>query len=338
MPDFTIAWIDPQPAEEVEFAQSLLPQGFRVVAPDTADRGRIAALVGEADAILTRSTPIDRELIASGSRVRMIQKYGRREDGLDLEAAREAGVLVALMPLRGCIAVAELAMTLILALSKNLITAHRDTVQGAYRELGLKPVITSQRVIAFQWMKLALQEVYGTTLGIIGYGEIGTEVSQRARSFGMTVLYTKHTRLVPTIEQRLEVTWAERDELLSRSDFVLLSAPHTPETERMIGVRELRLMKPTAYLVNIARGGLVDEEALVQALQEHRIAGAGLDVFVEEPVPADNPLLNLENVILTPHIGGGTGGARVKQMTDVLENVVRFARGEAPQHVLVQAR
>jgi phosphoglycerate dehydrogenase-like enzyme len=335
MPDFTIAWIDPQPPEEVAFAQSLLQEGFCIAAPDTPDRAGVEALVREADAILTRYAPVDRALLASGSRMRMIQKYGSREDGLDLEAAREAGVLVAVMPLRGCIAVAELAMTLILALSKNLIRAHRDTADGAYRALDLTPTLTSQRVIAFQWMKLPLLEVYGTTLGIIGYGEIGTEVSQRARSFGMQVLYTKHTRLAAEIEDRLEVTWAERDDLLSRSDFVLLSAPHTEETERMIGARELELMKRTAFLVNIARGGLVDEEALGEALRERRIAGAGLDVFVEEPVPADNQLLSLDNVILTPHIGGGTGGARVKQMTDVLENIVRFARGEAPSHVLV---
>jgi phosphoglycerate dehydrogenase-like enzyme len=338
MPDFTIAWIEPEPPEEVAFAQSLLPEGFSISAPNTPDRAGVKVLVREADAILTRSTPVDRALLASEPHVKMIQKYGSREDGLDLEAARQAGVLVAVMPLRGCIAVAELAMTLILALSKNLIRAHRDTAEGAYRALELTPTRTSQRVIAFQWMKLPLLEVYGTTLGIIGYGEIGTEVSQRARSFGMNVLYTKHTRLAPAIEDRLAVTWAERDDLLSRSDFVLLSAPHTEETERMIGARELGLMKPTAFLVNIARGGLVDEEALVEALRERRIAGAGLDVFVEEPVPADHPLLTLDTVILTPHIGGGTGGARVKQMTDVLENIVRFARGEEPLHVLVQGR
>jgi len=124
--------------------------------------------------------------------------------------------------------------------------------------------------------------------------------------------------------------------MLRDADFVLLSLPHTPESERLIGERELGLMKPSAFLVNIARGGLVDEKALVAALRERRIAGAGLDVFVEEPVPYDHPLLQLDNVILTPHIGGGSGGARVKQMSDVLDNVVRFARGEPARHVLVE--
>jgi phosphoglycerate dehydrogenase-like enzyme len=239
------------------------------------------------------------------------------------------------MPLRGCVAVAELAMTLVLALSKQLVQGHAATVEGAYRELGLEPVRTSERVIAFQWMKLSsLFEVYGKTLGIVGYGEIGTEVSKRARAFGMNVLYTKHERLPQPIEERLEVSWRDLDALLAESDVVALTLPHTPETERLIGERELRLMRPDAYLVNAARGGLVDEHALVDALRDHRIAGAGLDVFVDEPIPHDHPLLSLDNVILTPHIGGGTGGARVKQMSDVLDNVVRFFRGEAPLHVL----
>jgi phosphoglycerate dehydrogenase-like enzyme len=240
------------------------------------------------------------------------------------------------MPLRGCIAVAEHAMTLVLALSKQLVTAHRTTASGAYRELGLEPTPTSQAVHAFQWMKLPLFEVHGATLGIVGYGEIGTEASLRARAFGMDVVYTKRQRLPAAIEQRYGVEWDELDGVLARSDFVLLSLPHTPESERLIGERELGLMKPSAFLVNIARGGLVDEEALVAALREGRIAGAGLDVFVEEPVPYDHPLLELDNVILTPHIGGGSGGARVKQMSDVLDNVVRFARGEPARHVLVE--
>jgi phosphoglycerate dehydrogenase-like enzyme len=305
------------------------------VAPRGPDRAELLELARGADAVLTQARPVDAELIAAASGLKLIQKYGRREDGIDLAAARAAGVTVAVMPLRGCIAVAELAMTLILALSKQLITAHQATTGGAYRELGLTPTTTSQRVHAFQWMKLPhLLEVYGKTLGIIGYGEIGTEVSQRARAFGMNVLYTKRTRLPAEIEARLDVTWSERDAILRQADFVLLSAPHTAETERLIGAAQLALMQPHSYLVNIARGGLIDEQALYQALAERRIAGAGLDVYVEEPVPADHPLLGLDNVILTPHIGGGTGGARVKQMSDALENIARAARGEQPRYAL----
>jgi phosphogluconate 2-dehydrogenase len=213
--------------------------------------------------------------------------------------------------------------------------AHAATVGGAYRDLGLEPTRTSERVHAFQWMKLShLFEVHGKTLGIVGYGEIGTEVSKRARCFGMNVLYTKRRRLPQAIEQRLGVAWRELDALLAESDVVHLTLPLSSETEGLIGARELVLMKPTAYLVNTARGGLIDEEALADALRERRIAGAALDVFVEEPVPFDHPLLGLDNVIVTPHIGGGTGGARVNQMSDVLDNIVRFFRGEETLHLV----
>lgn len=325
MSDFTIAWVDEQPESELEFARGLLPDGFRVVNADGQG----------ADALLTKSAPVDAPVLAATPAARLVQKYGSREDGIDLEAAARAGVTVAMMPLRGCIAVSELAMTLVLALSKQLVAGHRLTEQGAYRELGLTPELTSQRKHAFQWMKLApLFEVHGRTLGIVGFGEIGTAVAERAQAFGMRVLYTKRSRLPQAIEERLDVSWRELDALLSEADFVLLSLPLTPESEQIIGAHELALMGPEAYLVNIARGGLVDEDALVTALRERWIAGAALDVFVEEPVPYEHPLLSLDNVILTPHIGGGSGSAREKQLRDVLDNVVRFARGQRPLHIV----
>jgi phosphoglycerate dehydrogenase-like enzyme len=224
-------------------------------------------------------------------------------------------------------------MTLILALSKNLIKAHNATVSGAYRDLDIEPILTEQRKHKFQWMKLpGLLEITGHTLGIIGFGEIGSETARRAQAFGMHVVYNKRQRLPAAFEEAEQVTYAEKDDLLRRADFVLLSSPLTPETQGMIGARELALMKPSAFLVNISRGGVIDEEALVAALRAHRIAGAGLDVFVYEPIPFDHPLLACDNVILTPHIGGGTGGARDRQMGDVLANVQRFVAGEPLLH------
>jgi phosphoglycerate dehydrogenase-like enzyme len=330
-----ISWLDPQPESEVAFAQDLLPDGFVIAASSDGGSAERERLLADADAIVTRHVAVGAEVLSAAPRARFVQKYGGREDGLDLDAAERAGVAVAVMPLRGCVAVAELAMTLVLALSKELVAGHAATVSGAYRDLGVEPVRTSERVIAFQWMKLTeLFEVYGKTLGIVGYGEIGTEVSKRARAFGMNVLYTKRTRLPGALEDRLGVTWRDLDDLLAESDVVLLTLPHTPESERLIGARELELMRSDAYLVNTARGGLVNEDALVDALRERRIAGAALDVFVDEPVPYDHPLLALDNVILTPHIGGGTGGARVKQMSDVLDNIVRFFRDGKASHVV----
>lgn len=334
---FRVLMLDPTPEPERAFMQGLLPEdGFSVAATTDDAAGPSPAQLADAEAIVTRTRPVTAEVIAASPNLRLVQKYGGRPDRLDLDAARAAGVAVAVMPLRGCIAVAELAMTLLLALSKQLVEAHRATATGAYRDLGLEPTPTSQRVHAFQWMKLPhLQEVRGKTLGLVGFGEIGTEVAKRARAFAMDVVYAKREPLPAHIEAMLGVRSAPLDDLLRQSDFVSLHVPHSEETDKLIGARELALMKPTASLINTCRGPVVDEEALIAALQNGTIASAGLDVFVLEPLQHDSPLTQLDNVILTPHIGGGTGGAREKQMRDVLDNVVRFARGESLLNRLV---
>jgi phosphoglycerate dehydrogenase-like enzyme len=332
--ELTVLYADPKGAADFEWIHKLpAAQGLRLIAPADGTPEALAPLLPQADVIVAQQRALDGALLAQAANLRLIQRYGTRPDGIDLDAARQAGIAVATMPLHGCIAVAELAMTLLLALSKNLIRGHRETVTGAYRERGVEPMRTEQRKHNFQWMKLpGLLEVTGHTLGIIGFGEIGTETARRARAFGMEVIYNKRSRLPAEVEQGEGVTYAEKDALLKRSDFVLLSTPLTPETEKMIGAEQLARMKPSAFLVNICRGGVIDEEALVQALRSGQIAGAGLDVFLYEPIPFDHPLLTQDNVILTPHIGGGTGGARDRQMGDVLANVQRFARGEALLH------
>ncbi len=338
MEQITVLFADPKGSADFEWITRLSSaQGLKLIAPADAAPQSLATLLTEADAIVTQSVPITADLLAAAPRLKLIQRYGTRPDGIDLDAARAAGVAVATMPLHGSIAVAELAMTLILALSKNLVRAHAATASGAYRALGVEPIRTEQRKHKFQWMNMQAQmfEVVGHTLGIIGFGEIGTETARRARSFGMSVLYNKRTRLPAGVELAEEVTFAEKDDLLKTADFVLLSTPLTPETEQMIGARELALMKPSAFLVNICRGGVIDEDALVAALQNRQIAGAGLDVFLYEPIPFDHPLLQCDNVLLTPHIGGGTGGARDRQMDDVLGNVARFAADGSLAHRVI---
>ncbi|MFN8592604.1 MAG: NAD(P)-dependent oxidoreductase [Thermomicrobiales bacterium] len=334
---FRLLMLDPTAESEREFMQSLLPDKRFIMAATAEDANRpSAAMLADAEAIVTRTQPVTAATIAASPKLKLVQKYGGRPDRLDLDAARAAGVAVAVMPLRGCIAVAELTLTLLLALSKQLIAAHQSTVTGAYRGRGLEPTATSQQIHAFQWMKLPhLQEVSGKTLGLIGFGEIGTEVAKRACAFNMTVLYAKREPLPAAIETMLGVRAAPLDDVLRQSDFVSLHVPHSAETNRIIGARELGLMKPTASLINTCRGPVVDEEALIAALRTGVIASAALDVFTLEPLPFDSPLTRLDNVILTPHIGGGTGGAREKQMRDVLDNVVRFASGDVLRNRLV---
>jgi phosphoglycerate dehydrogenase-like enzyme len=332
-----VLWLEPSPAAEAEFIRGKLPEtGFSLATTPAETIVPLAEHLRAADVIATRTQPVTAEMIAASPNLKLIQKYGGRPDRIDLDAARAAGIAVAIMPLRGCIAVAELAMTLILALSKQLIEAHSATAEGRYRDLGLTPAVTNQRSFAFQWMKLPnLQEITGKRLGIVGFGEIGTEVAKRARAFQMEVVYHKRDPLPDWLNRDLGVQSAPLDDLLATSDFVTVHTPHGPETDPLLGARELGLMKPSAHLVNTCRGPVVDEAALIEALTAGQIAGAGLDVFDEEPLPFDNPLTRLPNVILTPHIGGGTGGARDKQMADVMANVARFARGEALLHRIV---
>lgn len=330
-----ITWVGTLSEPELKVAREILPADLQLSVLETGQGPGDAATLAGTEVIVTRSATIDGQMIAASPRLRLIQKYGTRSDGIDLQAAGKAGAAVATMPLRGCIAVAEHAFALMLGLAKKLVESHNLTITGAYRDLGLNPELTSQRQHSFQWMHVEpIQALYGSTLGIIGFGEIGTEISVRANAFKMNVLYHKRNRLAESYEQALRVTFADLNSLLAESDFVTLSLPHTADTHHLIGKEQLYSMKPSAYLINVARGGVVDEEALIAALKAERIAGAGLDVFTYEPVPHDNRLLALPNVIVTPHIAGGMGGAMRNQLSDVLMNVVRYARGEHVEHVV----
>jgi phosphogluconate 2-dehydrogenase len=290
----------------------------------------LRSAVAGAEALITQSAPIDAAVLAEAPRLRLLVKLGRVYDHIDLDAVRTRGLAFGLVPRKGPNCVAEHALTLILALSKDLVLAHRSVVEGAYRWRGLRPALTSQRVIAFRWMQpVRLHEVRGKTLGCVGYGEIGCELSVRARALGMRVLYTRRRPLPPGLEQHYGVGYRSLDTLLEESDYVCVAVPHTEETHHLIGLDELRRLGPGGYLVNVARGGVIDEAALVQALRDGLIAGAGLDVFTYEPLPADSPLCAMDRVILTPHIGGGSGTTRELELKEALAEVGRALDGGA---------
>ena len=175
-------------------------------------------------------------------------------------------------------------------------------------------------------------ELAGKTVGLVGFGRIGREVARRARAFDATIIYHDLMRASASVEAELGATYVSRDDLLCRADVVSLHVPLTAETWGMIGERELRLMRADAVLINTARGALLDEQALVRALAEEWIAGAGLDVFAQEPPSADSPLLTFPNVVLTPHVAAGTRDAYRTKMQAVFSNIQRVARGEAPLH------
>ena len=319
------------------FQQALHSAGIEVVwGGDLDELPRIEAARG-VDVLLTGRQPIDAELIAAASDLRFIQVQGRAPWAVDWAAAAAAEVPVSVLPHRGAIAVAEQAIALMLGIYRKLVAGHRGTSEAAYRELGTEPVVTSERKIAFNWLGFEdVRQLHGKVLGLVGLGDIGLEVARRARAFDMDILYHKRSPLRVADEAAIGARYITLDGLLSESDVVSLHTPHTPETERMIDASALARMKPSAILINTARGGLVDERALVDALREGRLAGAGLDAFVEEPLRDGHALLSCPNVLFSPHVGGGTGGGQKGMIQDVVANLQRVDAGETP-HGLVEA-
>jgi phosphoglycerate dehydrogenase-like enzyme len=235
------------------------------------------------------------------------------------------------MPHRGAIAVAEHTFALLLGVMRKLVPGHTGTVLADYQKLNVEPIRTSERVIAFNWLKFPdLRQLHGKTLGLVGLGDIGLEVARRARAIDMEVLYAKRNPLPTEYEALAEVEHVLFPELLERSDVVSLHAPQTDETLGLIDANALSRMKESAVLINTARGGLVDEDALIDALSSGAISGAGLDVFLDEPLPAGHALLELDNVLFSPHTGGGTGGGQKGVVADVRANIERLERGETP--------
>lgn len=284
-----------------------------------------------ADALVTATRRIGDDLIRTAPGLRLIQVQGRAPWAVDMEAAAAAGVPVSVLPHRGAIAVAEQTMALMLGLYRKLIPGHVGTRAADYVGLGVEPVRTTERRIAFNWLGYDdVLQLHGRVLGLVGLGGIGLEVARRAQAFDMDVIYHKRSRLPREYEAMAGVRYRPLHELLATSDVVSLHAPHTEHTEHIIDADALRLMKRDAILVNTARGGLVDESALLDALQSGQIAGAGLDVFLDEPLPEDSPLLDAPNVLFSPHVGGGTGGGQVGMARDVVAGLAAARDGRTP--------
>ncbi|AEK71950.1 glyoxylate reductase [Thermococcus sp. 4557] len=275
--------------------------------------------VRDVDALVTMlSEKVDAEVFDSAPRLRIVANYAVGYDNIDVEKATRRGIYVTNTPDVLTNATADFAWTLLLAAARRLIEADGFIRSGEWKKRG----------IAWHPRMLLGHDVYGKTIGVVGFGRIGQAVARRARGFGMRIFYNSRSRK-PEAEKELGAEFKPLHELLRESDFVVLAVPLTKETHRMIGERELRLMKKTAILVNIARGKVVDTEALVRALKEGWIAGAGLDVYEEEPYYHEE-LFSLDNVVLAPHIGSATHGAREGMAELVARNLIAFKNGEVP--------
>lgn len=230
-------------------------------------------------------------------------EWGRAR--LPFNRLQAKGVSIRVVPNLGGLGVAEHVFALMLAIKKKVIESHQAVIQNVWRPGVTEPLHTDQRAHVFNWSGIDnLGWLYGQTIGIIGFGRIGREVAKRAQAFEMQVIYFNRHRLSRYQEQLLDVRYAELDELLSISDVVTLNLPFNAESDGLLGEQQFARMKPTAILINAARGRVVDEEALVSALRTRTIAAAGLDVLEYEPPQPDHPLLQLDNVVLSPHIAG----------------------------------
>src|SRR5215467_11170777 len=255
--------------------------------------------------------------------LRLVQLLSAGYDSVDLEAARRAKVPVANNGGANAIAVAEHALLLMLAVSRKVIWQHGSVSAGRWRGNGPVP---------------RMYELYNKTLGIVGLGTIGKKVARLARAFGMRVHYYDIVRLSEDQEDALGVKFRLLRELLRSSDVVSLHVPLNDSTRHLIGRQELELMKPSAILVNTSRGPVIDEVALTAHLAAGKIFGAGLDVFDQEPPPANNPLFKLDNVVLTAHFAGPTWDNHVARFRNAFDNVQRVARGEAALWVVPELK
>jgi glyoxylate reductase len=274
--------------------------------------------VREADVLVpTLTDRIDQKLLAgAGERLKLIANYGAGVDHIDMETARARGILVSNTPGVLTEDTADMTMALILAVPRRMAEGERLMQQGEWTG----------------WSPTAIcgHRIWGKRLGILGMGRIGQAVARRARAFGLQIHYHNRRRLPEDIEAALDATyWESLDQMLARMDMVSVNCPHTPATFHLLSARRLALMKPTAYVVNTARGEVIDENALTRMLLRGELAGAGLDVFEAEP--GVNPrLMGLPNVVLLPHMASATVESRLEMGEKVIINIKTFADGHRP--------
>lgn len=276
----------------------------------------LAAALARSDAVMTmvvdRMTPA---MLAAAPRLRIVANMAVGYDNVDPAAAAEAGVWVTNTP--GVLAetTADLAFALLLAAARRVVEADRDTRAGGWKT----------------WSPTAFlgTDLFGATLGIVGLGEIGEAVARRARGFRMRILYHSRTRK-PALEADLGLEFRDLHSLLADSDFVSLHTPLTPQTRHLLGPAAFAAMKPGAILVNTARGGIVDQDALVEALRSGSLGGAALDVTDPEPLPPSHPLYSFPNVIITPHIGSASRATRARMAEMAAANILAVLAGSEP--------
>lgn len=292
--------------------------GETVYDPDLWKSENLLPSVADADAVVVRNqTKVTRDFLSAASRLKVVGRLGVGLDNIDIPACREAGVAVVFARNANAISVAEYVFSAMLAFSRKLDEATADVKKGNWSR-----------------KKFTLSELYGKTLGLIGAGEIGTRLASRAKVFGMKLIgFDPYLPPYETACTEFGVSMTGLEEVLSQSDFISMHVPLNDATRNLINSERLALMKPTAYIINTARGGIINEADLYEALKARRIAGAALDVLAKEP-PSGSPLLSLDNIILTPHIAGLTEEAQVRTSVLVAGEVCKILQGQSSSCVV----
>ncbi|MEE4213131.1 MAG: NAD(P)-dependent oxidoreductase [Parvularcula sp.] len=290
-------------------------EGVELVTLDTDDDAERRAMIADCDAVIVAAKPLTASVIVAGRKLRLIHHQGvGYHDTVDLDAARAARLKLALTPEGTTIGVAEHTVLLMLGAARRAAFADAELRQGRWHVNALRPVSV---------------ELYGKTVGFVGFGRIGQEAAMRLAAFGTRNIY--FDPVVSDPDPRAAAKSVPFDQMIAEADFLSLHVPLTPGTRHLISREVIGRMKPGAILVNTARGGIVDDAALAEALASGHLLAAGLDVFEGEPVGPDHPLCALPNVMLTPHISAGTRDALGHKMTALFQNIERFRQGE-PLH------
>ncbi|MGX5805496.1 NAD(P)-dependent oxidoreductase [Bradyrhizobium sp. Arg314] len=308
--------------EDLAAVGQALRNAYRLDVAPLADSAAIAG----ASAIVFRRGRLDASLIAAAPRLRLIQRVGASPHMIDLESARSRGIFVSCLPRRTLAHVAEHVLLLMLSLSRNLLASDRAVRNsvGPSGEAG---------GVAYNWASVPdISLLAGKTLGIIGFGEIGHLLARRASAFEMKVVFTDSETISGDRLPASDIRQLGLEDLLRASDFVSVHVPPLPNGRPLIGAAQLRLMRHGANFLNAARGSLVDEDALYEALASGRLGGAGLDVHAREPRGRGDRFATLQNVVLTPHLAGGSRKGVLDEIAAVYENILDVLAGEPPRH------
>lgn len=312
-----IALVGKFPQGTKELFRKLLPEiEYDVKTVDTEEEYE---KLTEADVIVLRIFKLAEKDIKRNPNLKLIEKWGAGFDTVDIKAAGKAGVPVCNVPGANAYAVSDLAILHMLAVMRNLIKHHENMKKGNWTKNEFMDTTYS---------------LLNKTVGLIGLGSIGKQVAYKAQAFGAKVAYYDVHRLTIEEEQKLQLEYLPFEDLLRNSDVISLHTPLNEQTRNLIGKRELGFMKPTSIIVNTGRGGLIDEKALIEAINEKIILGAGLDCFADEPITADNPILHLENVVLTPHVGGTSSELMESMVPAMVKNIIALKQGQALEAIV----